>query len=179
MIPPFGMGPRRRTSPSRLRTRFGLPTSSTSWESTISREDGRVPIQKTSSSSGRFNLFALSHAKVVAFGSTCRAGILPQRDPNLQALIESGTGVITLFGKSWDIHPLEAMKITLDQNLEIIYESIRYLKDRVSEVIFDAEHFFDGFKHNPGYALSTLRTAQEAKADWIVLCDTNGGSSPR
>jgi len=121
----------------------------------------------------------LFHAKVVAFGSTCRAGMPPQRDSNLQGLIESGTEAITIFGKSWDIHPLEAMKITLDQNLEIIYESIRYLKNRVPEVIFDAEHFFDGFKHNPGYALSTLRTAQEAKADWIVLCDTNGGSLPQ
>ena len=120
----------------------------------------------------------LSQANLVAFGSTCRAGTPPQRDSNLQALIESGTEVITLFGKSWDIHPLEAMNITLDQNLEIIYESIRYLKDRVREVLFDAEHFFDGFKHNPGYALSTLRTAREAKADWIVLCDTNGGSLP-
>ncbi len=120
----------------------------------------------------------MSSAKVVAFGSTCRAGIPPQRDPNLQALIESGTEAVTLFGKSWDIHPLEALNITLDQNLEIIYESIRYLRERVPEVLFDAEHFFDGFKHNPGYALSTLRTAQEAKADWIVLCDTNGGSLP-
>jgi len=121
---------------------------------------------------------ALSQARMVAFGSTCRAGTPPHRDANLQALIESGTEVITIFGKSWDIHPLEAMQITLDQNLEIIYESIRYLKERVPEVLFDAEHFFDGFKHNPAYALSTLRTAREAKADWIVLCDTNGGSLP-
>ncbi len=120
----------------------------------------------------------LSYARVVAFGSTCRAGIPPQKDPNLQALIESGTEVIALFGKSWDIHPLQAMNINLDQNLEIIYESIRYLRERVPEVLFDAEHFFDGFKHNPSYALSTLKTAQEAKADWIVLCDTNGGSLP-
>ena len=120
----------------------------------------------------------LSHSKLVAFGSTARAGIAAERDSNLQALVESGTGAIALFGKSWDIHPLEAMKITLDQNLEMIYESIRFLKDRVPEVIFDAEHFFDGFKHNPGYALATLRAAQEAKADWIVLCDTNGGSLP-
>ena len=119
-----------------------------------------------------------SHAKVVAFGSTCRAGISPHRDPNLQALIESGTEAITIFGKSWDIHPLEALNITLDQNLEIIFESIRFLKERVPEILFDAEHFFDGFKRNPGYALSTLRTAQEAKANWIVLCDTNGGSLP-
>ena len=120
----------------------------------------------------------LSSAKVVAFGSTCRAGISPQQDSNLQALIESGTEVVTIFGKSWDIHPLEALNITLDQNLEIIHKSIRFLRERVREVLFDAEHFFDGFKHNPGYALSTLRTAQEAKADWIVLCDTNGGSLP-
>ena len=121
---------------------------------------------------------SLSHAKVVAFGSTCRAGTPVHEDRNLQALIESGMKTITVFGKSWDIHPLEALKIGLDQNLEIIYESIRYLKGRVPEVIFDAEHFFDGFKHNSPYAISTLRTAQEAAADWIVLCDTNGGSLP-
>ena len=172
------MALRQRISPSQSRIRSELPVSWTNWESTISKEDGRVQIQRTSSSFRRFRSIPLSHAKVVAFGSTCRAGTAPQRDSNLQALIESGTEVITIFGKSWDIHPLEAMKITLDQNLEIIYESIRYLKDRVPEVLFDAEHFFDGFKHNPGYALSTLRTAQEARADWIVLCDTNGGSLP-
>jgi len=120
----------------------------------------------------------LSQAKVVAFGSTCRSGTLPERDPNIQALIEAGTKVVTIFGKSWDIHPLEALNITLDQNLEIIYQSVRFLKDRVSEVIFDAEHFFDGFKSNRQYALSTLKAAQDAKADWIVLCDTNGGTFP-
>jgi 2-isopropylmalate synthase len=118
----------------------------------------------------------LSQAKIAAFGSTCRAGTPPQQDPNIQALIEAGTEVVTIFGKSWDIHPLEALNITLDQNLEIIQSSIRFLKDRVGEVIFDAEHFFDGYKNNPQYALSTLKVAQEAKADWIVLCDTNGGT---
>jgi 2-isopropylmalate synthase len=87
-----------------------------------------------------------------------------------------GTKTVALFGKSWDRHPLEALNITLDQNLEIIHQSIEFLKERVSEVIFDAEHFFDGFKNNPQYALSTLKAAQEAKADWIVLCDTNGGT---
>jgi 2-isopropylmalate synthase len=120
----------------------------------------------------------LSQAKMAAFGSTCRAGIPPQKDPNIQALIETGTKVVTIFGKSWDIHPIEALNITLDQNLEIIHGSVRFLKDRVSEVIFDAEHFFDGYKSNPQYALSTLKAAQEAKADWIVLCDTNGGTFP-
>jgi len=120
----------------------------------------------------------LSQSKIVAFGSTCRAGTLPQNDSNIQSLIEAGTESVTIFGKSWDIHPLEALNITLDQNLEIIHQSVQFLKDRVSEVIFDAEHFFDGFKSNPVYALSTLKAAADAKADWIVLCDTNGGTFP-
>ena len=120
----------------------------------------------------------LSHARMVAFGSTCRAGTPPEKDSNIQALIEADTQVVTIFGKSWDIHPLEALKITLEQNLEIIYQSVRYLKKQVSEVIYDAEHFFDGYKNNPSYALKTLQSAQEAKADWIVLCDTNGGALP-
>jgi len=120
----------------------------------------------------------LSGAKIVAFGSTCRAGTLPENDPNLQALIEAGTEAVTIFGKSWDMHVLEALNISLQQNLEIISQSIRFLKGKVFEVLFDAEHFFDGFKNNPSYALSILKAAQEAKADWIVLCDTNGGTLP-
>ncbi len=120
----------------------------------------------------------LSKAKIVAFGSTCRADSPPPEDRNIQSLIEAGTEVVTVFGKSWDIHPLEALNITLDQNLEIIRQSIRFLKERIPEVIFDAEHFFDGYKNNPSYALSTLKEAQEAGADWIVLCDTNGGTLP-
>jgi 2-isopropylmalate synthase len=120
----------------------------------------------------------ISHAKIAAFGSTCRAGTPPEKDLNMQSLIEAGTEVVTVVGKTWDIHPLEAMNITLNQNLEIIDQSIRFLKTRVSEVIFDAEHFFDGFKNNPSYALSALKAAQDAKADWIVLCDTNGGTFP-
>jgi 2-isopropylmalate synthase len=120
----------------------------------------------------------ISHAKIVAFGSTCRAGSPPEKDLNMQALIEAGTEVVTIVGKAWDIHPLEALKITLDQNIDMIHGSIRFLKDRIEEVIFDAEHFFDGFKSNPQYALSTLKAAQEARADWIVLCDTNGGTFP-
>ncbi len=121
---------------------------------------------------------SLSGAKVVAFGSTCRAGLLPENDPNIQALVEAGTEAVTIFGKSWDMHVLEALNISLDQNLEIISKSIHFLKQRVPEVIFDAEHFFDGYKKNPSYALSILQLAQESKADWIVLCDTNGGTLP-
>jgi 2-isopropylmalate synthase len=120
----------------------------------------------------------LSQAKMVAFGSTCRAGTLPQNDPNMKALIEAGTEAVTIFGKTWDLHALEALKISLEQNLEIIHESVRFLKSRIPEVHFDAEHFFDGFKSNPQYALSVVKTAQDAKADWIVLCDTNGGGLP-
>jgi 2-isopropylmalate synthase len=120
----------------------------------------------------------LSHAKIVAFGSTCRPGTPPPKDPNIQSLIEAGTKGVTIVGKSWDIHPLEALKISLDQNLEIIHSSIHFLKEQIEEVIFDAEHFFDGFKNNPPYALSTLKAAQEAGADWVVLCDTNGGTFP-
>jgi 2-isopropylmalate synthase len=120
----------------------------------------------------------LSHARIVAFGSTCRAGTSPEKDSNIQALIEADTKVVTIFGKSWDIHPLEALNITLEQNLEIIHQSVRYLKKQVSEVIYDAEHFFDGYKNNSSYALKTLEVAQEAKADLIVLCDTNGGTLP-
>ncbi len=120
----------------------------------------------------------LSHARIVAFGSTCRAGTAPEKDPNIRALVEAGTKVVTVFGKAWDIHPLEALNITLEQNLEIIHQSVRYLKKQVSEVLYDAEHFFDGYKSNASYALKTLQAAQEAKADWIVLCDTNGGTLP-
>ena len=119
-----------------------------------------------------------SRAKIAAFGSTCRAGVLPKDDANIQTLIEAGTKVVTIVGKSWDVHPLEALNITLDQNLEMIYRSIQFLKEHVEEVIFDAEHFFDGYKNNPKYTLSTLKAAQDAKADWIVLCDTNGGTFP-
>jgi 2-isopropylmalate synthase len=118
----------------------------------------------------------LSSAKMVAFGSTCRAGVSPEDDSNLRALIEAGTETVTLFGKSWDMHVIEALNITLDQNLEIVSQSIGFLKNKVAEVIFDAEHFFDGFKNNPSYALAVLKAAQEAGADWIVLCDTNGGA---
>jgi 2-isopropylmalate synthase len=120
----------------------------------------------------------LSHTRIVAFGSTCRAGTPPEKDPNIRALVEADAEVVTVFGKAWDIHPLEALKITLEQNLEIIHQSVRHLKKKVSEVLYDAEHFFDGYKSNASYALKTLQAAQEAKADWIVLCDTNGGTLP-
>ncbi|RLA79000.1 MAG: citramalate synthase, partial [Deltaproteobacteria bacterium] len=120
----------------------------------------------------------LRRARVVAFGSTCRKGVDPSQDENIRQLLEAGTEVVTVFGKSWDVHPLVAMEVTLEENLELIRRSVAYLKANGREVIYDAEHFFDGFKSNPSYALATVKAAEEAGADCIVLCDTNGGTLP-
>ena len=118
----------------------------------------------------------LNYSKLVAFGSTHRAGIKPEDDENIKALLSSGVSVVTIFGKTWDFHVTDALGISLNENLEIIYNTISYLKKYVDEVIYDAEHFFDGYKKNKDYAIKTLKTAEEAGADWIVLCDTNGGT---
>ncbi len=120
----------------------------------------------------------LRSAKVVAFGSTRHPQKKPKVDPNLQSLLRAGTEVVTIFGKSWDLHAKVALKISLSENLDLINDSVTYLKKRVGEVIYDAEHFFDGYKANPGYAVKTLKAAQEGGADYLVLCDTNGGSMP-
>lgn len=120
----------------------------------------------------------LKKAKITAFGSTRRQGIPPEEDENLQKLIESGVRVTTIFGKTWDFHVTHALKTTLEENLEMIFDSVQFLKKNRMEVIFDAEHFFDGYKHNPSYALEALKKAEAAGADWIVLCDTNGGTLP-
>ncbi|MFE4573503.1 citramalate synthase [Paenibacillus chitinolyticus] len=120
----------------------------------------------------------LKHAKVTAFGSTRRKNTKAEEDPNLTTLVASGVKVATIFGKSWDFHVHTAIQTTLEENLAMIFDSVRYLKSCGLEVIYDGEHFFDGYKNNPDYALQTIRQAQEAGADWIVLCDTNGGSMP-
>ncbi len=121
---------------------------------------------------------SFTHAKITAFGSTCRPGSGPERDRNIQTLLETGTPTVTIFGKSWDVHPREVMKIDLDENLDMISRSLEFLRKRTDELIYDAEHFFDGYKSNPSYALATVRRAEEAGADCIVLCDTNGGTLP-
>ncbi len=118
------------------------------------------------------------HTKIVAFGATRRPNKKVSEDPQIENLIKSGAQVITIFGKSWDYHVTEALKTSLEENLNMVYESVKFLKEHVQEVIFDAEHFFDGYKRNPEYAMDVLRSAVEAKADWIVLCDTNGGTLP-
>ncbi|HJU63136.1 MAG TPA: citramalate synthase, partial [Candidatus Binatia bacterium] len=120
----------------------------------------------------------LKQAKVAAFGSTRRPGIAPGSDSNLQALVEAGAPVATIFGKSWDFHVTEALETTLEENLAMITDSVGFLLRRFEQVIYDAEHFFDGFKRNRDYALRTLRAAEEGGANILVLCDTNGGTLP-
>ena len=120
----------------------------------------------------------LKNTRIAAFGSTYHPKGTPGRDPNLKALLAAETPVVTIFGKAWDFHAKVALHVSLKRNLELIYESVQYLKRRVDEVIFDAEHFFDGFKTNPTYAKEALMAAQEAGADYLVLCDTNGGALP-
>lgn len=118
-------------------------------------------------------------AVITAFGSTRRAGITVQQDENLARILESGVQATAIFGKTWDFHVTDALKTTLEENLNMIYESIRYLKQSGLEVIFDAEHFFDGYKNNRDYALAAVKRAETAGADCVVLCDTNGGSLPQ
>jgi 2-isopropylmalate synthase len=120
----------------------------------------------------------LRHAKLAAFGSTRRKNCKPKDDEQIQTLIEAGTPVVTIFGKTWDLHVREALRVSPEENLAMIFESVDYLKRRGREVIYDAEHFFDGFKSNPEYALETLKAAEQAGASCLVLCDTNGGTMP-
>ncbi len=122
--------------------------------------------------------YELKNAKIAAFGSTHLAKASPETDENLQALVAAHTEVITIFGKTWDIHVKEALKITQDQNLDIIQHSLAFLRPQTAELLFDAEHFFDGFKADKTYALACLDRAVQAGVDVVVLCDTNGGTLP-
>lgn len=116
------------------------------------------------------------NARIAAFSSTKLKGVDVRKDPVIKQLTAAGTPVATIFGKSWDLHVEKALNVSLEENLEMIHQTIDYLKPCFDEVIFDAEHFFDGFKKNPAYALKTLQAARDAGADRIVLCDTNGGT---
>ncbi len=120
----------------------------------------------------------LANARIIAFGATRKVGKRVADDANVQSLLKAGTSSIAIFGKSWDYQVLEILRTTLDENLAMIGDTVRYLKQHGKEVVFDAEHFFDGWKDNPEYALKTLAAAVEAGADCIALCDTNGGSFP-
>lgn len=118
------------------------------------------------------------NAKLTAFGSTRRSDVKVHDCLNIKALLAAETPTVTIFGKSWDLHVTDVLNVSLEENLKMIRETVTFLKDRGKEVIYDAEHFFDGFKENPAYAEETIITALEAGADMIVLCDTNGGSLP-
>ncbi len=119
---------------------------------------------------------SFKNAKLTAFGSTRRFGVTPENDPSIQAILEAETPAVTVFGKTWDLHATEILGVTLEQNLEMIEDTVRYLKNKGREVIYDAEHFFDGYKNNPEYTMKTIAAAQAGGADMIVLCDTNGGT---
>jgi hypothetical protein len=123
--------------------------------------------------------YDLKTARIAAFGSTHNHRATAATDANLKALLDSGAPVLTIFGKCWDIHVTEALGTTLERNLELVADSLGVLRPGAEELFFDAEHFFDGFKANPDYALAVLRKAAEAGADVLVLCDTNGGTLPR
>lgn len=120
----------------------------------------------------------LRHAKVAAFGMTRRKGVAPADDTCLRALLEAQTPLVTIVGKTWDLHVREILGTTLEENLHMIADSVAHCKAAGREVFYDAEHFFDGFQHNPVYALQTLRAAEEAGASVLILCDTNGGTLP-
>ncbi len=120
----------------------------------------------------------LRRARLAAFGSTRRAGVQPDADPQIQKLISARTPVITIFGKSWEQHVLHALGTTLDENLRMIADSVKFLSANCETVIYDAEHFFDGYASNPAYAIKCLDAALEAGAQRLILCDTNGGTLP-
>jgi 2-isopropylmalate synthase len=126
----------------------------------------------------RIRRVTLRHAKIAAFGSTRHADATCDTDANIQALVEADTPVVTLVGKSSTLHVEKVLETTLQENLAMIGDSVAYFKERGKEVVYDAEHFFDGYKLDAAYALATLTTAARAGADCLVLCDTNGGSLP-
>lgn len=117
----------------------------------------------------------LKHSKIVAFGSTRRPNITPDEDKNLKDLISAECDIVVVFGKSWDFQVTDIIKTTLDENIEMIKDTIKYLSDKGKKVIFDAEHFYDGYKANKEYAMKTIKSAEQAGAISVVLCDTNGG----
>jgi len=119
-----------------------------------------------------------NQAKITAFGATRRKNVAPEDDANIQALMAAETDAVALVGKSWDLHVFDVLETDLEENLAMIGESVAYLKAQGKEVVYDAEHFFDGYKANPEYALLSLQVAAENGADVVVLCDTNGGALP-
>jgi 2-isopropylmalate synthase len=127
---------------------------------------------------GEVKKLRLKRTKIVAFSSTIRSGARPEKDESMTAVLEADTRYVAVVGKSWDLHVRDALKVSLEANLKMIDQTITHLKKRDRFVFFDAEHFFDGCKRNRPYAMKVLKAAEEAGADVLVLCDTNGGSMP-
>ncbi len=116
--------------------------------------------------------------RIAAFGSTRRANTTCEQDTQVNTLLQANTPVVTLVGKTWSLHVAEVIRTTPEENRAMISDSVRFFKEHGKEVIYDAEHFFDGYREDPRYALATLQAAQEAGVDTVVLCDTNGGTLP-
>jgi 2-isopropylmalate synthase len=148
---------------------FGAHYIEGGWPSSNPRDEAFFKAAKT---------LPLRRARIAAFGATRRAGVKASADHNLKMLLRAETPVITIFGKTWDLHVRDDLRIPQEENLEVIFDSVRFLKRHVDEVIFDAEHFFDGFAANPTFALECCRVAAEGGANLICLCDTNGGRLP-
>ena len=145
---------------------FGIPYIEGGWP-------GSNPVDKAFFK--EIGKYSLKQATITAFGSTHHPGTSADKDPNLKALVSSEVSCVTIFGKSWDEHVKEALKVSNEENLKMVHDSIAYLKSKGLKVFFDAEHFFDGYITNPQYSLAVLEAARKGGADTLVLCDTNGG----
>jgi 2-isopropylmalate synthase len=152
---------------ARMLDEFGMPYIEGGWPGSNPKDVDFFAAAKT---------MTWQTARLASFGSTRHRSNRPEADPNLQALVAAETPVVTIFGKSWLLHVTEVLGATPAENLDMIADSIRFVAERGREAVYDAEHYFDGFKSERGYALSTLRAAREAGARSIVLCDTNGGT---
>ncbi|MCP4665706.1 MAG: citramalate synthase [Deltaproteobacteria bacterium] len=148
---------------------FGIPYVEGGWPGSNPKDARFFEMAKKES---------FKNTRLTAFGSTHRLKTRPEKDKSIQALLQADVASVTIFGKSWDLHALEILGVSLEDNVGLIHDTVSYLKSRGREVIYDAEHFFDGYKHNPVYARRTLKAAVEGGADSIVLCDTNGGAMP-
>ena len=154
---------------TRLLDAFGIPYIEGGWPASN---------PKDSEYFRRARQLSLKQAKLVAFGSTRKAGGRAADDMNLNALIDADTPAVAIFGKSWLLHVTKVLGATPEEGLAMIADSVAYLKEKGKEVVYDAEHFFDGYRDDPDFAMKAVKAAAAAGADWVVLCDTNGGSLP-
>jgi len=149
---------------------FGIDFAEGGWPSSNPKDDELFE---------RASELGMKRTELTAFGSTCKSGVPADKDPGLAALADCASKYVCIFGKAWDFHVTDALKISLQDNLKIVEDSVRFLRDKGKKVIFDCEHFFDGHKSNGPYAMEVVKAAVNGGAEWIVLCDTNGGSLPK